>query len=148
MNSGKVLNLYTTVEVMMRAGHRMQCDEIECDFDGIFMDINYDNGKDTNILLVSKKSYDLIDEAELVIDKGFLMENIYVDMDINHLTKGTQIQIGETLFEVVRPCENYAYLYTFAPEVPELIKNNRGIYIEAVDHGLVKVGDTISIIEK
>lgn len=148
MTSGKVLSLYMTMPDLMRAGHRMRCEDFECDPGGIVDDINYDNGAEHVMLLVSKKSYDLIEAAELVVDKGVLLENIYVDVDLNHLKKGSVIEIGETLFEVTGPCEAYRYLYALAPELPELIHGNRGIYITPVEQGRVEVGDEVKVLKE
>ena len=86
MTSGKVLSLYMTMPDMMRSGHRMAVEDIDLDENGIMGSRDYENGKARNIVLVSKKSYDLIEEAELVIERGLLMEDIYVDVDLYHLT--------------------------------------------------------------
>ncbi|MEA1919728.1 MAG: hypothetical protein U9N52_07805 [Campylobacterota bacterium] len=148
MATGKVLSLYMTMPDLMRSGHRMKCDDFECDDNGILGDKNYESEESSLILLVSKKSYDLIEEAELVVDQGMLMENIYVDIDLNHLKKGSVIEIGETLFEVTGPCQAYRYLYAFAPELPELIHGNRGIFVSPVEYGRVEVGDEVSVVKE
>jgi len=87
MTNGKVLALYMTMPDMMRAGHRMTCDDIECDEDGVIGDMNYETSEDKVMLLTSKKSYDIAEEEGLVIDQGVLMESICVDLDINGLKK-------------------------------------------------------------
>ena len=148
MTNGKVLSLYMTMPDMMRSGHRMKCDDFDCDSSGIVGSRDYDNGTEQMLVLVSKKSYDIIEEADLVLDKGVLMENIYVDIDLNHLKPGSIIEIGETLFEVVRSCEDYRYLYAFAPELPELLQGQRGLFVSSVEYGRVAVGDDVKVIEE
>lgn len=148
MITGHVLSLYMTMPDMMRAGHRMKCDDIECDPNGIVGDINYEEEGKNRILLVSQKSYEIIEEADLYVDKGVLMENIYVDIDLNHLKAGSIIEIGETLFEVEAPCEAYAYLYAFSPELPELIHGNRGLFVKPVEYGRLEVGDSVTIVQE
>ena len=148
MTSGKVLTLYMTMPDMLRSGHRMKVEDFECNPGGIVGDKNYESAESNPILLVSQKSYDIIEEAELVLDKGVLMENIFVDIDLNHLKQGTIIEIGDTLFEVNGPCKAYAYLYAFSPELPELIDGNRGIFITPVEHGNVAVGDEVKIVQE
>ena len=74
MTTGKVLSLYMTMPDLMRAGHRMKCEDIECDPNGIINDMNYENPEKNMILQVSQKSYEIIEEAELFLDKGILME--------------------------------------------------------------------------
>lgn len=148
MTNGKVLSLYVTMPDMMRSGHRMECDEFECDENGIVGSRDYGNGSEQPLLLVSKTSYDLIEEEDIVLDKGILLENIYVDVDLYHLKKGSVIEIGEVLFEVKGSCEDYRYLYAFAPEVPDIIRGKRGLFLTPMEYGNVAVGDEVKIIQE
>jgi len=148
MTKGKVLSLYMTMPDMMRSGHRMRVEDLECDEHGIMGSRDYENGTERPMVLVSKKSYDIIEEAELVFERGLLMEDIYVDVDLYHLKKGSVIEIGEILFEVNGPCEDYRYLYAFAPELPELIQGNRGLFITPIDYGRIEVGDEVSVVKE
>lgn len=148
MTNGKVLNLYMTVPDLMRSGHRQRVDSFECDPNGIQGDKNYERGDESIMLLVSEKSYEIIDEMELVLEKGVLLENIYVDVDLNYLKKGSVIEIGETVFEVAGPCEAYRYLYAFDPELPERIHGNRGIFVKPAEYGRLQVGDTVTVLQE
>ena len=148
MTSGKVLSLYITMPDMMRSGHRMRVEDIDCDENGIIGSRDYENGTERSMVLVSKKSYDIIEEAELVFERGLLMEDIYVDVDLYHLKKGSIIEIGEMLFEVTGPCEDYRYLYAFAPELPELIQGQRGLFISPVEYGRIEVGDEVNVVQE
>ena len=145
MTTGKVEMLYMTMPDMMRAGHRMRVDDMEVDENGIMGSRDYENGTQRPMVLVSKKSYDIIEDAELVFERGLLMEDIYVDVDLYHLGKGSLIEIGEMVFEVSGPCEDYRYLYAFAPELPELIQGKRGLFITPVEYGRVEVGDEVVV---
>jgi len=147
MTSGKVLALYMTMPDMMRSGHRMSCEDFDCDSSGIVGSRDYENASDHQMVLVSKKSYDIIEDAELVFQRGLLMEDIYVDIDLYHLQKGSIIEIGEMLFEVNGSCEDYRYLYAFAPELPELIQGKRGLFISPIDYGGIQVGNEVKVIE-
>lgn len=148
MTNGKVLGLYMIMPDMIRAGHRMKVEDMDCDENGIMGSRDYENGTEHKMVLVSKKSYDLIEEAELVVDQGVLMEDIYVDVDLNHLKAGSIIEIGDMIFTVDGPCESYRYLYAFAPELPELIHGNRGLFITPVEYGSMRVGDEVKVIEE
>ncbi len=148
MENGKVLTLYMTMPDMMRAGHRMRVEDMDIDEGGIMGSRDYENGKERDMVLISKKSYDIIEDAELVFERGLLMEDIYVDIDLYHLNKGSVIEIGEVLFEVTGPCQDYRYLYTFAPELPELIHGKRGLFISPMDYGQVQVGNEVKIIKE
>ncbi|MDQ7044638.1 MAG: hypothetical protein Q9M32_01805 [Sulfurimonas sp.] len=148
MTSGKIVTLYMTMPDMMRAGHRMAVDDLDCDANGIVGSRDYEDGKERPLVLICKKSYDIIEEAELVLSPGVLMEDIYVDVDLYHLKKGSLIEIGEITFEVSGPCEDYRYLYAFAPELPDLIKGNRGLFINPIDFGTMCVGDEVKVIKE
>ena len=148
MTSGKVVTLYMTMPDMMRAGHRMRVDDMDCDENGIMGSRDYENGTEHQMVLVSKKSYDIIEEAELVFERGLLMEDIYVDVDLYHLKAGSVIEIGEMLFEVNGACEDYRYLYAFAPEIPELLHGKRGLFITPIEYGSMKIGDEVKVIQE
>lgn len=148
MLTGKVLSLYMTMPSMMRAGHRMQCETIECDPDGIIGDMQYENPDATTMILTCQKSYDIIAEAELVVDSGVLMENIHVDIDLYSLQAGSIIEIGEVLLEVTGPCDLYGYLMALDPEIPELLRGNRGFFVRALEHGTLSLGDSVKVEKK
>ena len=148
MTTGKVLSLYMTMPDLMRAGHRMKCEDIECDPNGIINDINYEEENKNMLLLVSQKSYEIIEEADLILDKGILMENIYVDIDLNHLKADSIIEIGDTIFQVIGPCQAFGYLYGFSPKLPKLLEGKRGIFLRSVEHGRIALGDEVKIIEE
>lgn len=148
MTNGKVRTLYMTMPDMMRSGHRMRVEDLECDENGIMGSRDYENGTEHTMVLVSKKSYDIIEDAELVFERGLLMEDIYVDVDLYHLNKGSLIEIGEMIFEVTGACEDYRYLYAFAPELPELIHGNRGLFITPVEYGRISVDDEVKVLKE
>ena len=52
------------------------------------------------------------------------------------------------LFEVTGPCEDYRYLYAFAPELPELIQGQRGLFITPIEYGRIEVGDEVSVVKE
>jgi len=133
---------------MIRAGHRMRVEDMDLDENGIMGSRDYENGTERLIVLVSKKSYDIIEEAELVLETGVLMEDIYVDIDLYHLKKGSVIEIGEVLFEVNGLCEDYRYLYAFAPELPELLEGQRGLFLTPLDAGRMAIGDEVKILKE
>jgi MOSC domain-containing protein YiiM len=147
MSSGKVLSLYMAMPDLMRKGYRMLCEDFECDEDGIVDDMNYGEADRSLILLVSKKSYELIEEAELFVDEGVLLENIYVDIDLYHLGKGAVIEIGDTLFEVIDHCPVSSYLMALDPQIPAILEGNRGLFVRAMEYGRITVGQKVNIIK-
>lgn len=148
MSQGKVVSLYMTMPDMMRSGHRMRVDSIECDENGIMGSRDHEAQKERPMVIVSKKSYDIIEEAELVFERGLLMEDIYVDIDLYHLNAGSVIEIGDMMLEVTGKCEDFRYLYAFAPELPELLKGQRGLFVTPLDYGGIAVEDDVVILKE
>jgi len=148
MTSGKVLALYMTLPDMMRLGHRMACDDIDCDPDGIIGDTNYEKSEEHVMLLTSQKSYDIVAASDIIIDQGVLLENILVDIDLYGLKKGSIIELGETMLEVTGACEIYGYLRMLDPELPELLKGNRGLFVRPIEEGRIAVGDKVTILKE
>jgi len=148
MTNGKVLALYMTMPDLMRKGYRMRCDDFECDPYGILEDMNYETSEDKVMLLTCQKSYDIIEEAELVLDQGVLMENIHVDVDLYHLKPGSVIEIGDTFLEVTSPCEAYGYLMALAPELPDLLRGKRGLFVRPMEHGRISIGDEVKVVKE
>jgi len=150
MTNGKVLALYMTLPDMMRSGHRMTCEDFECDEGGIIGDMNYETATDEDkvMLLTSQKSYDIAEAEGIIVDQGVLMESILVDVDLYGLKKGSVIELGETMLEVTGPCEANGYLMALAPELPELLKGNRGIFVRPLEQGVISVGDEVKVLKK
>ena len=149
MSNGKVLALYMTMPDMMRAGHRMSCEDIDCDPDGIIDDMNYDTATDNRVMLLTcQVTYDIATEADLVIEQGVLLENIHVDIDLYDLKAGDLIELGDTLLEVTEHCEAYGYLMALAPELPDLIRGKRGLFVRPLDYGSIAVGDEVKVHRK
>jgi len=141
MTSGKVLALYMTVPDLMRSGHRMMCDSLDCDPQGIIGDVKYESGAGYVMLLVCKSTYEIIEEADLMLDTGTLV-------DLYHLKPGSIIEIGDNLFEVNASCEDYRYLYAFAPEIPDLIQGKRGLFVTPIEYCNIQTGDTVTIVKE
>jgi MOSC domain-containing protein YiiM len=148
METGKVLALYMTLPDLMRSGHRMLCEEFDCDPDGIIGDNNYETSEERVMLLTCQSSYDIANTADIAIDQGILLENIHIDIDLYDLQKGSIIEIGETLLEVTGPCEVFGYLMSLAPELPELLKGKRGLFVRPLEYGKVAVDDSVTVLKK
>lgn len=149
MTNGKVMALYMTMPDLLRKGHRMRCNDIECDPDGVIGDMNYEETPEDKVMLLTcQKSYDIAQENEIVVDQGVLMENIHVDADLYDLKPGSVIEIGDTFLEVTGPCEAYGYLMALAPELPELLQGKRGLFVRPLEHGKITIGDKVKVVKE
>ncbi|OYY57474.1 MAG: hypothetical protein B7Y52_00990 [Sulfurovum sp. 28-43-6] len=144
MNTGKVLALYMTIPDLMKAGHRMKCEDFECDPEGIIGDMKYETTQDRVMVLTCQKSYDIADEAGIVVEQGVLLENIHVDIDLYGLKIGSVIEAGEALLEITGICGSYGYLMALSPELPELLEGKRGFFVRPLDDAKICVGDAVS----
>jgi MOSC domain-containing protein YiiM len=79
------------------------------------------------------------------LEYGSLGENILVDHNINTLTTGDQFKIGDILLEVTQNCTLCNGLSILDPKLPEVLKNDRGIFVKAITSGIVKKDDIIII---
>ena len=145
MNTGKVLALYMTIPDLMKAGHRMKCEDFECDPEGIIGDMKYETTQERVMVLTCQKSYDIADEAGIVVEQGVLLENIHVDIDLYGLKVGSVIEIGEALLEITGICGSYGYLMALSPELPELLEGKRGFFVRPLEHAQIFVGDEVSV---
>jgi len=91
MENGKVLSLYMILPDMIRAGHRMQVDDLDCDPSGIVGSRDYEDTVDFTMVLVCKKSYDIIEEAELVLGDGFLLMLTFITLKLVQLSKSVML---------------------------------------------------------
>jgi MOSC domain-containing protein YiiM len=148
MTNGKVLALYMTIPDLMKAGHRMKCEDFECDPDGIIGDMKYETTQERVMVLVCQKSYDIAQEAGIIVDYGVLLENIHVDIDLYELKVGSVVEIGEAVLEITGVCGSYGYLMALSPELPELLEEKRGFFVRPLDHGKICVGDEVSVAKK
>jgi MOSC domain-containing protein YiiM len=110
--------------------------------------MNYEMSEERVMLLTCQVSYDIAEEADIVIEQGVLMESIHVDIDLYDLNVGDVIELGETLLEVTEPCESYGYLMALAPELPDLIRGKRGLFVRPLDYGTISVGDEVKVHRK
>ena len=51
-------------------------------------------------------------------------------------------------FEVKGACEDYRYLYAFAPELPELIAGNRGLFVTPIVYGQIAIDDEVKVLKE
>jgi len=145
MNKGKVLALYMTIPDLMKAGHRMKCEDFECDPDGIIGDMKYETTQERVMVLTCQKSYDIAAEAGIVVEQGVLLENIHVDIDLYGLKVGSVIEAGEAMLEITGICGSYGYLMALSPELLELLEGKRGFFVRPLDEAQICVGDEVGV---
>ncbi|SFV75173.1 hypothetical protein MNB_SM-3-1262 [hydrothermal vent metagenome] len=136
---GKVRGLFLSIAQQGRESReKMRVDE-----NGVFDDKFYGKNLQRAILLTSLSSYDLAKQNNIDAKYGSLGENILIDINPYHLKIGDKIQIGTVVFEVTANCTICHSLAGVDPKLPKLLKDDRGIFIRALQSGEIYVGDEV-----
>ena len=143
---GKVLQLYISTGV--KENPRKEVSSLQVDQNGVLGDKFY--GKDPNraILVSCMQSYELARQNDIDIEEGVLGENIYIDIDPYSLLPGDLIMIGTYRFEVTQNCTLCKGLSQINSKLPKLLKDDRGIFVKAIDEGTIRVGDNVTLYKK
>jgi len=130
---GKALNTYISSSI-----GRIEKDEISIDENGVINDKYYKKNPNRSILISSVKSYELVKKNNINIEYGSLKENIIFDFDIYKLKTGDKIQIEEVILEILENCTICSQLKTIGDLVPKLLEKDRGIFVKAIQFGVIK----------
>lgn len=126
---------------------RQSTDAITIDENGIIGDKYYGKNLDRTILITSEQaSYDLAASEGITIAFGALGENIVIDINPYDLEHGRQIQIGDSIVAITQHCTLCGSLAKAHEKLPELLKNDRGIFAKTIRPGKIRKGDTITLL--
>lgn len=138
----QVIALFISVDSEKK---RVYKDKLELDDKGVCEDKFYAKNANRLILITSSRAYALSKESGIELEHGSLGENILIDQNINHLTVGDQLTIGDVVLEITQNCTLCNGLSAIDPTLPEILKNDRGIFAKTVSNGIIKKGDIIFI---
>ncbi len=141
--NGKVLRLY--ISTGNAKNPRVEVNSLRIDPSGVKSDKFYDKDPDRAILVSCTQSYDIAKRNHIEIQEGILGENIYIDIDPYSLLPGDVIEIGECRFEVTQNCTLCKGLSQISPKLPKLLKDDRGIFVRALQEGEIHVGDKVTL---
>jgi len=142
VHSGRVLELFISV----KGKDKEQRDEIFVDIQGVNGDKFYAKDENRSILIASDTSYTLAKESSIYPEYGALGENILIDINPYHLSKGDKIVIGEIELEITQNCTICNSLSKIDTKLPSILKSDRGIFSKALIHGRIKKGDSVKIL--
>ena len=137
---GKLLALYVSEQGNPNAVERI-C--IDTEIQGIVGDKHYGKDAARSVLITSIESYTLLETHGISIPYGTLGENILIDYNPYDLPIGTQLKIGDTIFEITQNCTLCKHLAIHDNRIPKLLKNDRGIFAKVVQQGSLKKDDTV-----
>lgn len=140
---GKVITLFISVP---DSKSKLEKAYIQLDSKGITEDKFYNKDINRSVLITSLDSYHLVKKENISMPYGSLGENLLIDYNPYHLPSGTQLQIGSTILEISQYCTICNHLSSIDERVPDLLKNDRGIFAKVIKAGEIKKGDTISLL--
>lgn len=142
--AGKTIALFLAV----KGGEgRSACEAIHVDAQGILGDKFYGKNLQRSILITSgASSYTLAASKGIEMPYGALGENLVVDIDLYHLTAGAKIRIGEVELEITQNCTLCNSLGKVHPDLPNLLKDDRGIFARALSYGRIERGDSVTLL--
>jgi len=138
----RVLALFISVDNEKK---RVCKEKLELDDKGVLDDKFYAKNSNRLILITSTSAYRLAKSGGIELEYGSLGENILVDQNINALAIGNQFKIGEMLLEVTQNCTLCNGLSILDPKLPEILKNDRGLFAKAITSGIIWKDDIITI---
>lgn len=130
----RVLSLYISVE---NEKARVSKEKLQLDDSGVVDDKFYAKNTNRLILITSTAAYELAKSSGVELVHGSLGENILIDQNINHLIIGSQFKIGDVVLEITQNCTLCKGLSTMDPQLPEILKNDRGVFAKAVTSGCI-----------
>ena len=124
---------------------RLSKEQLELDEKGVLGDKFYAKNNNRLILITSTTAYMLAKKSGVELEYGSLGENILIDQSINELVIGDRFKVGEILLEVTQNCTLCNGLSILDSKLPEILKNDRGLFAKAVTNGIIKKNDIIII---
>ena len=143
--NAEVLHLYLSTG--QKENPRKEVKTLEVDPQGVVGDKFYAKDPSRAVLLASTYSYDLAKANDIKLDVGLLGENIVLNLNPCGLLPGDKIVIGSVTFEVTQNCTLCKGLSNIDAKLPKLLQKDRGIFVRALSHGKIKVGDSVEFIQ-
>ena len=142
--TGNVLELFISVK---GEAQRSKKERLILNQHGVREDKFFGKNQERSILLTSVDSYNLAKRNNIHTPYGSLGENILLSINPYSMIPGDRLQIGEILLEITQNCTLCNSLSKVDKSLPELLKTNRGIFAKAINEGVVKQGDKVTILK-
>ena len=142
-NVGKVINLFVSVQ---GSSTRVEKESVNLDPKGIIEDKYYDTNINRSVLITSEASYTLANDHNIQLPFGSLGENILINYNPYHLTAGDQLRMGDVILEISQNCTMCDHLSKIDKNLPELLKDDRGIFARVIQGGVIKKEDEIVLL--
>jgi molybdopterin adenylyltransferase len=92
----------------------------------------------------------LLEDAEVLerlgLEPGTIKENVtLMGVDVNHLTVGTRLTLGEVVLEVTKAAGPCSRMDEIRPGLREELEGCRGVLTRVITPGSVRVGDQVHL---
>ena len=138
--TGTVQKLFISVKDKGRESK----ESLKLDENGVNGDKFYGKNNQRAILLTSLDSYEIAKENGIEASFSDLGENILIDINPYSLNVGDKITIGEVILEITHNCTLCKSLAKVDARLPEILKDDRGIFAKTIKDGVIKVDDKVS----
>jgi MOSC domain-containing protein YiiM len=119
---------------------------LDMDNKGIAGDKHYGKDPDRTVLITSIKAYDILKQNGISASHGSLGENIVVDLDLDDIKPGDQLQMGDVVVEIAQNCTLCNHLSAIDKRVPKLLRHDRGVFAKVVQGGRLHLNDEVRIV--
>ncbi len=139
--------IVTELFISVKNKERENKNEIVMDIEGILEDKYYNKEIDRSILITSIDSYILAKDNGIDIKYGSLGENILIDLNPYNLNFGDKLLIGEVILEITHNCTICNSLAKVDPNLPKILKTDRGIFAKTFKGGKIQKNDKVTILK-
>ena len=139
---GKVLELFISIS---GKSQRIPKEVIKLNQQGVVNDKFYNKSSERSILISCLDSYTLTKNHNINMPFGYLGENILLDYNPYKLEIGTHLKIGNVILEITQNCTICNHLAIIDKRIPELLKNDRGIFAKVIKSGEIKKEDEVCL---
>ena len=138
---GNILELYYSTN-----NNRVNINTLALDNKGVIEDKYYNKDIQRSVLIASKQSYDLAARNGIDVPASALGENILIDYNPYHLKPGSMLRIGDLVLEISQNCTLCKSFAKVDERLPELLKDDRGIFAKVTKSGSINKGDNIYLL--
>jgi len=140
---GKILELFYSTN-----NGRVNTPRLALDEKGVVEDKYYNKDRERSVLIASLESYELAAENGINVTYSTLGENILIDYNPYHLEPGVRLQIADLILEISQNCTLCKSFAKFDERLPELLKDDRGIFAKVIHSGTISKSDNIYLLDK
>jgi len=121
--------------------------ELVVDKKGIVKDKHYNKSTERSVLISSLESYALAEKHGIAVPYGVLGENLLIDYNPYHLKTGARLKIANVILEISQHCTLCKSFTKIDTRLPNLLKDDRGIFAKVIKSGCITEGDDIYLLD-